>query len=111
MEKIKYSDFSKLEMRVGKIVKVEKVLAADKLYKVQIDIGRENTVQTVTSLVDYYTQEELLGKIVVVLVNLEPAKMRGELSQCMLLCAETEDASKSILLTPEKEIELGTKIV
>ena len=84
---------------------------ADKLYKVQIDIGRENTVQTVTSLVDYYTQEELLGKIVVVLVNLEPAKMRGELSQCMLLCAETEDASKSILLTPEKEIELGTKIV
>lgn len=111
MEAIKYSDFAKLEMRVGKIVKVEKVLAADKLYKVQIDIGRENTVQTVTSLVDYYTQEELLEKIVIVLVNLEPVKMRGELSQCMLLCAETEDASKSILLTPEKEIELGTKIV
>lgn len=111
MEAIKYSDFAKLEMRVGKIVKVEKVLAADKLYKVQIDIGRENTVQTVTSLVDYYTQEELLEKIVIILVNLEPVKMRGELSQCMLLCAETEDASKSILLTPEKEIELGTKIV
>lgn len=111
METIKYSDFAKLEMRVGKIVQVEKVSTADKLYKVQIDIGRENAVQTVTSLVDYYTQEELLGKIVIVLVNLEPAKMRGELSQCMLLCAETEDASKSILLTPEKEIELGTKIV
>lgn len=111
METIKYSDFAKLEMRVGKIVQVEKVSTADKLYKVQIDIGRENTVQTVTSLVDYYTQEELLGKIVIVLVNLEPVKMRGELSQCMLLCAETEDASKSILLTPEKEIELGTKIV
>ncbi|EHO82251.1 tRNA-binding protein [Fusobacterium ulcerans] len=111
METIKYSDFAKLEMRIGKIVHVEKVPTADKLYKVQIDIGRENTIQTVTSLVDYYTQEELLEKIVVVLVNLEPAKMRGELSQCMLLCAETEDASKSILLTPEKEIELGTKIV
>ncbi|MDU1911665.1 tRNA-binding protein [Fusobacterium sp.] len=111
METIKYSDFAKLEMRVGKIIQVEKVSTADKLYKVQIDIGRENTVQTVTSLVDYYTQEELLEKIVIVLVNLEPVKMRGELSQCMLLCAETEDASKSILLTPEKEIELGTKIV
>ena len=111
MEKIKYSDFAKLEMRVGKIIQVEKVPTADKLYKVQIDIGRENTVQTVTSLVDYYTQEELLGKIVIVLVNREPAKMRGELSQCMLLCAEAEDASKSILLTPEKEIELGTRIV
>lgn len=111
MEKIKYSDFAKLEMRVGKIVEVEKVATANKLYKVQIDIGRENTIQTVTSLVDYYTAEELMGKIVVVLVNLEPTKMRGEVSQCMLLCAETEDASKSILLTPEKEIALGTKIV
>lgn len=111
MEIIKYSDFAKLEMRVGKIIKVEKVPTADKLYKVQIDIGREDTIQTVTSLVDYYTMEELLEKIVVVLVNLEPVKMRGELSQCMLLCAETEDASKSILLTPEKEIELGTRIV
>ena len=50
MEKIKYSDFAKLEMRVGKIVEVEKVATANKLYKVQIDIGRENTIQTVTSL-------------------------------------------------------------
>ncbi|MGL4307523.1 tRNA-binding protein [Cetobacterium sp. SF1] len=111
MDKIKYEDFAKLDIRVGKVLQVEKVEKANKLYKVQIDIGQENPIQTVTSLVDYYSQEELMGKTVVVLVNLEPAKMRGEVSQCMLLCAETEDASESILLRPERDIAIGTKIV
>ena len=111
MDKIKYEDFAKLDIRVGKVLQVEKVEKANKLYKVQIDIGQENPIQTVTSLVDYYSQEELMGKTVVVLVNLEPAKMRGEVSQCMLLCAETEDARESILLRPERDIAIGTKIV
>ena len=69
------------------------------------------SLQTVTSLVPYYTEEELVGKQVVVLCNLAKAKMRGETSECMLLCAETEDESESVLLTPERLMPAGVKIV
>lgn len=55
-----------------------------------------------TSLVPYNSEEELMGKTVVVLCNLQKAKMRGETSECMLLCAETDDGSESVLLTPER---------
>lgn len=110
METISYSDFAKLEIRTGKIIEVERHANADKLYIVQIDIG-EKTLQTVTSLVPYYTQEELLGKNVVVLCNLDKAKMRGVTSECMLLCAETDDESQSVLLTPEKLMPNGVRIV
>ena len=100
METVAYADFARLEMRVGKIVEVKRHENADKLYIVQVDVG-EKTLQTVTSLVPYYSEEELMGKTVVVLCNLQKAKMRGETSECMLLCAETDDGSESVLLTPE----------
>ncbi|MCK7470941.1 MAG: hypothetical protein MZU95_09250 [Desulfomicrobium escambiense] len=80
----------------------ERVPNSEKLYKVQIDAGLDRPRQTVTSLVDYYTAEELVGKTVVVLVNLAPARMRGEVSECMLLAAETPDAVGLCLLTPER---------
>lgn len=101
MDTVAYADFAKLEMRVGKIVEVKRHDNADKLYIARIDVG-DRTLQTVTSLVPYYSEEELLGKTVVVLCNLAKAKMRGETSECMLLCAETEDESESVLLTPER---------
>ena len=101
MEIVAYADFARLEMRVGKIVEVKRHENADKLYIVQVDVG-EKTLQTVTSLVPYYSEEELMGKTVVVLCNLQKAKMRGETSECMLLCAETDDGSESVLLTPER---------
>ena len=110
MEKVAYGDFARLEMRTGKIVAVKRHENADKLYIVQIDVGGR-TLQTVTSLVPYYTQDELMGKQVVVLCNLEKAKMRGEVSECMLLCAETEDGSESVLLTAERAMPAGVRIV
>ena len=110
METIAYGDFAKLDIRVGKITDVKRHENADKLYIVQIDVG-EQSLQTVTSLVPYYTEEELMGKQVVVLCNLAKAKMRGETSECMLLCAETEDESESVLLTPERLMPAGVKIV
>ncbi|MDD9156768.1 tRNA-binding protein [Aliivibrio sp. S4TY2] len=110
METIAYGDFAKLDIRVGKITDVKRHENADKLYIVQINVG-EQSLQTVTSLVPYYTEEELLGKQVVVLCNLVKAKMRGETSECMLLCAETEDESESVLLTPERLMPAGVKIV
>ncbi|WP_028866090.1 tRNA-binding protein [Psychromonas aquimarina] len=110
MSTISYGDFAKLDIRVGNISQVVRHENADKLYIVQVDIG-EKTLQTVTSLVPYYSEEQLLGKQVVVLTNLAKAKMRGELSECMLLCAETEDESESVLLSPERLMQPGIKIV
>ena len=98
METVAYADFARLEMRVGKIVEVKRHENADKL-------------QTVTSLVPYYSEEELMGKTVVVLCNLQKAKMRGETSECMLLCAETDDGSESVLLTPERMMPAGVRVV
>ena len=110
METVAYADFARLEMRVGKIVEVKRHENADKLYIVQVDVG-EKTLQTVTSLVPYYSEEELMGKTVVVLCNLQKAKMRGETSECMLLCAETDDRSENVLLTPERMMPAGVRVV
>ena len=110
METVLYADFARLEMRTGKIVAIKRHENADKLYIARIDVG-DRTLQTVTSLVLYYSDEELLGKTVVVLCNLAKAKMRGETSECMLLCAETDDGSESVLLTPERAMPAGVRVV
>ncbi len=109
METVAYADFARLEMRVGKIVEVKRHENADKLYIVQVDVGK-NTANR-DQLVPYYSEEELMGKTVVVLCNLQKAKMRGETSECMLLCAETDDGSESVLLTPERMMPAGVRVV
>jgi len=108
--KITIDDFIKIDMRVGKVISVEKIPNRDKLYKLQVDIGEEIPRQIITGLVPYYSQEELLGKYVVILSNLEPAKFAGEISDGMILAAESEDHSKCVVLTVDKKIEVGTKI-
>ncbi|EJR2955131.1 tRNA-binding protein [Salmonella enterica] len=110
METVAFADFDKLDMRVGKIVCVKRHENADKLYIVQVDIG-ERIVQTVTSLVPYYREDELAGKTVVVLCNLQKAKMRREVSECILLCAETDNGNESVLLTTERAMPPGVRIV
>ena len=108
--KIIIDDFKKVDMRVGKILSVEKIPNRDKLYKLQVDIGEEKPRQIITGLVPYYSTDELLGKQIIVLANLKPAKFAGEISEGMLLAAESEDHSKCVILTVDKEIEVGTKI-
>jgi methionine--tRNA ligase beta chain len=108
--KISIDDFKKVDMRVGKILSVEKIPNRDKLYKLQVDIGEEKPRQIITGLVPYYKPEELLGKYIIVLTNLKPAKFAGEISDGMLLAAESEDHSKCVILTVDKEIEVGTRI-
>jgi len=110
MDTVTYSHFKKLDIRVGSILEVERVPGTEKLYKMQVDIGGERTIQIVSSLVPYYKQEELLNRRIVVLVNLEPTTFRGVLSQGMLLASETEDASECVLLTTEQQIANGTRI-
>ena len=110
MDTIAYFDFAMMFIRTVKIIDVKRHANADKLYIAQIEVGGK-TLQTVTSLVPYYREEELMGKTVVVLCNLAKAKMRGETSECMLLCAETDDASESVLLTPERAMAAGVRVV
>lgn len=107
---ITYDDFAKLQLKAGTVVECIKAENAEKLYILQVDLGEEKPRQIVSSLVDYYSAEELVGKEIVVLANLKPAKMRGHISEGMLLCAETPDSSICVLLKPETPVPAGTDI-
>lgn len=109
MEEISFSDWQKLDLRVGKILKVEDIEGADKLYKLEVDIGTE-TRTLAAGIKEYYSKEELKGKKCVIFVNLAPKIMRGVESKGMILAAVNEDESKVILIEPEKDIEIGSKI-
>ena len=107
-EELSYKDFKKLDIRIGKVESCEKVEGSDKLYKLMVDCGEDEPRQILSSLVDWYTAEELVGKIIPVLVNLKPAKIFGKMSYGMLLAAEVgEDC---VLLTTDRSIQNGAKI-
>ncbi len=106
-EEISIEDFQKLDIRIGRVLKAEKVKNSKKLIKLIIDIGGEER-QIVSGIAEDYTPEELEGKLVVVLVNLKPAKFMGVESKGMILAAEKD--GRAVLLTPEKEVEPGTRV-
>ncbi len=101
-------EFKKLELRVGTVVEVTRVPRTEKLYRVTVDLGKHGIKQTITSLVGYYKEEELLHKKIVFFSNLKEAKFAGQVSQGMLLAA-SEGASLS-LLTTDKEIDNGARV-
>ena len=109
-EIITYDDFAKLQLKTGRVLECVKAENAEKLYILQVDLGEEKPRQIVSSLLDYYTAEELVGKEIVVLANLKPAKMRGHVSEGMLLCAESADSSVCVLLKSETPVPVGTDI-
>lgn len=107
MELISIEDFSRLELRVGKIVEVNDHPKGEKLYILKVDIGDE--VRTlVAGIKPWYPKEELLGKYVIVLANLEPKTIRGVTSQGMLLAAD--DGVQVSILTIDKPIKLGSRV-
>jgi len=108
METVSYSDFAKLDIRVAKIISAEKHENADKLYKLKISLGSEER-QLVAGIAEFYSPEELVGKQIIVIANLEPKVVRGLESQGMLLAAEDSNG-RVILLSPEKAIEEGSRI-
>jgi methionine--tRNA ligase beta chain len=108
MSLVSFENFKKIDMRTGVIVEVERVPNTKRLYKVKVDLGELGVKQTVSGLVGYYTEEELLEKNVIFLTNLEPAKIAGEISEGMLLAAEM--GNKVVLLTTDKEIEKGARV-
>jgi methionyl-tRNA synthetase len=105
---IKYDDFAKLELRVAKVLEARPHPNADKLMLIQIDLG-DLQKQIVAGIRQHYTPEQLVGKRIVVVNNLEPAMLRGETSNGMLLAATSED--KVILLTvDDPSCVVGAKI-
>ena len=107
-EPVSFRDFKKLEFRVSTVTEVEKVPGSDKLYRMMVDIG-DKEIQIITGLVDYYEPEELQDKRIIVCTNLAPAKIFGQLSEGMLLAAETKEGDLA-LLTTDREIKNGAKI-
>ncbi|MFB6192834.1 MAG: methionine--tRNA ligase subunit beta, partial [Candidatus Nanohaloarchaea archaeon] len=105
---VSFEGFNDMDIRIGKILEVEDHPNADRLYKIQLDVGEE-TLQTCAGLKEHYEAEELEGRKAVVLANLEPAELRGEKSECMMLAAEDSDGNVS-LLTTDQEMPVGSEI-
>ena len=107
MPNITYDDFVKLDLRTAKIVSAEKIPGKSKIIKGVIDLGQEKR-EVIIGGAEYYQPEELVGKTVVVIANLEPRKIAGLESNAMLLAADVND--KPFWLTVSEDVPLGTKI-
>lgn len=106
---ISIEDFAKVDLRVGQIVAAEKVEGADRLLCLKVDLGSGQR-QIVAGIAKYYKPEELVGKLVVVVANLKPAKLRGIVSEGMLLAASTDNKKQLTLLTVDSSMPAGSKI-
>ena len=107
-EEITYELFDKMQFQVGEIIACEEVPKSKKLLCSQVRIGSQ-VKQIVSGIKQYYSAEEMVGKKVMVLVNLKPAKLAGVLSEGMLLCAEDAEGNLA-LVTPEKDMPAGAQI-
>lgn len=106
---ISFEDFQDMDLRIGEVESVGDHPNADKLYLVKVDVG-DQVLQSCAGLVNHYSKEELEGKKVVVLANLEEAELRGEKSECMMLAAENEEGLVSLLETDKEGIETGSEV-
>ncbi|BBF44650.1 methionyl-tRNA synthetase [Lachnospiraceae bacterium KM106-2] len=107
-EEIEYDDFMKMQFQVGEIIACEEVKKSKKLLVSQVKVGSQ-VKQIVSGIKAHYTPEQMVGKKVMVLVNLKPAKLAGVLSEGMLLCAENEKGELA-LMVPEKDMPAGAEI-
>jgi len=105
---ISFEEFLKLDMRVGKIVEAERIAGSRNLIKMVVDFGSEKR-QSVAGLLQYYKPEELVGKKYAFVLNLQRRRFMDVESQCMVLAAE-DGKGNVILIKPEKDIELGSRV-
>jgi len=104
---IPFEEFAKLDLRIGVVKEAEIHPSADRLYVLKVDLG-DKEIQLVAGIRKTYSPENLLGRRIVVLANLEPKSLRGIESQGMLLAASTE--SGPVLLSPDKETPAGSRV-
>ena len=105
-----FSDWEKLDLRVAQIKKVEEIEKADKLYKLTLDVGELGERIICAGIKQYYSKEELNDKKIIFFSNLKPRTMRGIESQGMLLAAGSKEKDTCVLISPEKDVEVGSKI-
>ncbi|UCD26590.1 MAG: methionine--tRNA ligase subunit beta [Candidatus Bathyarchaeota archaeon] len=105
---IPFNDFMKLDIRIGKIVEAEQIAGSRNLIKMIVDFGSEKK-QAMAGLLQYYKPQELVDKKYAFILNLQRRKIMGVESQCMILAAE-DDKNNVVLIEPEKDIDVGSKI-
>ncbi|MCX6814169.1 MAG: methionine--tRNA ligase subunit beta [Candidatus Aenigmarchaeota archaeon] len=104
---VSFKEFQGLDLRVGKVLSVENIPNADKLYKLSVDMG-EKKITLVAGLRPYYKPEEMKGKKIIVVTNLDHVTLKGVTSEGMLLAAQ--EGNKVSLLTVDKDVKPGSKI-
>ena len=107
MKTISFEDFKKVEIRIGKIISAEKIEGSDKLLKLEVDLGIEKR-QVVAGIAQFYNPEDLIGKEIPIVANLEPRVLKGFESQGMILAVDSE--GKPVILQPEKEVPPGSEV-
>ncbi len=106
---VEYSEFARLDLRIGRVVSAEPVPNSRKLIKLIVDIGSEQR-QILAGLLKWYRPEDLVGRYVVVVANLKPKQMAGLVSQGMLLAAPCGDSEKPIVLTVAEPVPPGSRV-
>ncbi len=107
---VDFSDWEKLDLRVAEIVKVDEIKGADKLYKLSLDVGELGKRVICAGIKEFYSKDKLEGKKIIIIANLKPRKLKGILSEGMLLAASSEDRKKVVLLCPFKDVNSGVEI-
>ncbi len=106
---VSIDDFHNIEIRVGRIVSAEDIPAArNPMYRLVVSFGPEMTKQCVAGIKNFYSKEELPGRLVIAVVNLQPKSVAGVVSECMLLASY--DDTRLALLVPDKEMNPGVKV-
>jgi tRNA-binding protein len=101
-------DFQKLDMRVGKVIEVNDAETKKPMYVLKVDFGELGIKQAIAGIKPFYTKEEILNKKFAFVFNLEPKKIANILSECMIMAAVKDD--KVVVLQPEKDIDVGSKV-
>ena len=107
---ITIDDFLKVELRVGEVKVAERVPNADKLLRMEVDIGEEKPRQLLAGLAEYYEPEKLIGRKVVVVANLKPRKMRGLESEGMICAASLDQGDSPAVATFLEDVEIGARL-
>ena len=106
---VSFEDWQKLDLRVAEIKEVEEIKGADKLYKLTLDVGEVGEKVVCAGIKEYYSKDELKGKKIILFTNLAPRKLKGIVSEGMILAAVNEEGRISLII-PEEDIKVGSRI-
>jgi len=110
MDPINFGDFTKIDFRVGKVIKAENIEGAETLMRLSVDFGPLGERVILSGIKKWYKPKDLKGRNYIFVYNLEPKKMMGEDSQGMIMAAEDEDGENCVLLVPDDDIAPGTRV-